>query len=106
MLDQGQPYAPVNYFWSDQYGLSLQYVGHASGDDEVILRGDVGSVSWSAFYVRDGVLKAALAVNRFRDVSAARQLIARAIPVSPDQLRDEDVDLKVLARSAGSLLIT
>jgi 3-phenylpropionate/trans-cinnamate dioxygenase ferredoxin reductase component len=106
MLGQGQPYAPVNYFWSDQYDLSLQYVGHARGDDEVILRGDVGSVSWSAFYVRDGVLKAALAVNRFRDVSAARQLIARAIPVSPDQLRDEDVDLKVLARSAGSLPIT
>jgi hypothetical protein len=56
--------------------------------------------------VRDGVLKAALAVNRFRDVSAARQLLARAIPVRPDQLRDEDVDLKVLARSAGSLPIT
>jgi Reductase C-terminal len=74
-----------------------------SGDDEVIPRGDVGSVSRSALYMRDGVLKAALAVNRFRDVSAARQLIAGSIPLSPEQLRDEDVNLKVLARSAGSL---
>src|SRR5207237_7999613 len=39
ILGQGAPYAPVNYFWSDQYDLSLQYVGHASGQDEVVLRG-------------------------------------------------------------------
>jgi hypothetical protein len=41
-------------------------------------------------------------VNRFHDVSAARQLIARRIPVTPEQLRDEDVDLKALTRAAGS----
>jgi 3-phenylpropionate/trans-cinnamate dioxygenase ferredoxin reductase subunit len=100
MLGQGQSYAPVNYFWSDQYDLSLQYVGHATGEDMVVLRGRVDSGSWSAFYLRDGVqLKAALAVNRFRDVSAARQLIARDVAVSPDQLRDESVDLKSLARA-------
>jgi 3-phenylpropionate/trans-cinnamate dioxygenase ferredoxin reductase subunit len=102
MLGQGQPYAPVNYFWSDQYDLSLQYVGHASGQDQVILRGAVDSGSWSAFYVRDRALKAALAVNRFRDVSAARQLIAREVPVTPEQLRDESLDLKSLARAVPS----
>lgn len=91
-------YAPVNYFWSDQYDLSLQYVGHASGQDTVILRGRPDAGGWSAFYIADGKLKAALAVNRFRDVSAARQLIARGLPVTPDQLRDESVDLKALAR--------
>jgi 3-phenylpropionate/trans-cinnamate dioxygenase ferredoxin reductase subunit len=100
MLGQGQPYAPVNYFWSDQYDLSLQYVGHASGEDQVVLRGQVEGGSWSAFYLRDGALKAALGVNRFRDVSAARQLIARAVPVTPEQLRDESLDLKSLARAA------
>jgi 3-phenylpropionate/trans-cinnamate dioxygenase ferredoxin reductase subunit len=98
MLGAGQPYAPVNYFWSDQYELSLQYVGHASGQDEVVLRGDVDSGSWSAFYLGDGRLKAALGINRFRDVSAARQLIANGVPVTPEQLRDESLDLKSLAR--------
>jgi 3-phenylpropionate/trans-cinnamate dioxygenase ferredoxin reductase subunit len=102
MLGQGQAYAPVNYFWSDQYDLSLQYVGHASGEDALVLRGDVPYGSWSAFYMRDGGLKAALAVNRFRDVSAARQLIARGIPVTAEQLADASVDLKDLARSAGA----
>ena len=103
MRGTGQPYAPVNYFWSDQYDLSLQYVGHASGQDQVILRGSVEDGSWSAFYLRDGALKAALGVNRFRDVSAARQLIARDIPVTPDQLRDESVDLKTLGRATQNV---
>jgi 3-phenylpropionate/trans-cinnamate dioxygenase ferredoxin reductase component len=103
ILGQGQPYAPVNYFWSDQYDLSLQYVGHASGQDEVILRGTVEDGSWSAFYLRDGALKAALGVNRFRDVSAARQLIARDVSVTREQLRDESVDLKTLARATQSV---
>jgi 3-phenylpropionate/trans-cinnamate dioxygenase ferredoxin reductase component len=103
ILGQGQPYAPVNYFWSDQYDLSLQYVGHASGQDQVILRGTIEGGSWSAFYLRDGALKAALGVNRFRDVSAARQLIARDVAVTPEQLRDESVDLKTLARATQSV---
>jgi 3-phenylpropionate/trans-cinnamate dioxygenase ferredoxin reductase subunit len=103
ILGQGQPYAPVNYFWSDQYDLSLQYVGHASGQDEVILRGTVEDGSWSAFYLRAGALKAALGVNRFRDVSAARQLIARDVPVTPEQLRDESVDLKTLTRATQNV---
>jgi 3-phenylpropionate/trans-cinnamate dioxygenase ferredoxin reductase component len=103
MLGKGQPYAPVNYFWSDQYDLSLQYVGHASGQDQVVLRGSIDGGSWSAFYLRDGALRAALGVNRFRDVSAARQLIARDVPVTPEQLRDESLDLKALARVAQSV---
>jgi 3-phenylpropionate/trans-cinnamate dioxygenase ferredoxin reductase component len=104
MLGQGQAYAPVNYFWSDQYDLSLQYVGHASGEDHVVLRGTVDGGSWSAFYLGGGQLKAALAVNRYRDVSAARQLIANAVAVTPEQLRDESIDLKVLARARPATL--
>ena len=102
MLGRGDPYGPVPFFWSDQYGLNLQYVGHASGHDEVVLRGSVEDGSWSAFYLRDGRLRAALGVNRYRDVSAARQLIARQAPVEARQLADEGTDLRALARAASS----
>lgn len=101
MLGQGESYAPVPYFWSDQYDLRMQYVGHASGQDEVVLRGSPEDPAWSAWYLRDGRLRAALAVNRFKDISAARQLLARDIPVTRDQLADEGVDLRALARKAG-----
>ena len=102
MLGVGQPYAPVAFFWSDQYDLKLQYVGHTTGQDDVVLRGSVEAASWSAFYVRDGCLVAALAANRFKDVAAARQLIARRTPVEPRRLADERTDLRALAKAPAA----
>ena len=66
----------------------------------MVLRGDAGSTSWSAFYLRDGLVRAALAVNRFKDIAPARQLIGRQVRVTPQQLADEQVDLRALARQA------
>jgi 3-phenylpropionate/trans-cinnamate dioxygenase ferredoxin reductase subunit len=102
MLGKGTSYAPVPYFWSDQYAFNLQYVGHASGGDEVVFRGAVTEEAWSAFYLRDGRLRAALAVNRPRERAAARQLIARQTPVTARQLADERVDLRSLAANSAA----
>ncbi len=98
MLGRGEPYAPVPYFWSDQFGMSLQYVGHARGDDRVVLRGAVDSGSWTAFYLRDDHLRAALTVDRYKDLNPSRQLIQRRVPVTAEALADEATDLKALAR--------
>jgi 3-phenylpropionate/trans-cinnamate dioxygenase ferredoxin reductase component len=98
ILGKREAYAPIPYFWSDQYNLSLQYVGHASGNDRVVLRGSVDNGSWSAFYLRGEHVHAALAVNRYQDLAAARHLIAQRVPVVAEQLADEQQDLKALAR--------
>ncbi len=97
MLGKGEPYAPVPYFWSDQYDLTLQYVGHASGSDEIVFRGPVEPTRLLAFYLRDGRLRACLGINRLREVSAVRRLLRSGIPVSREQLEDETVDLRKLA---------
>lgn len=96
MLGQREAFAPVPYFWSDQYDLTLQYVGHASGQDDVILRGDPASQRFLAFYLRAGRLRAALGVNRLRDVRAAQRLIRDGITPTPEQLADDGVDLRKL----------
>jgi 3-phenylpropionate/trans-cinnamate dioxygenase ferredoxin reductase subunit len=101
MLGSVEPYAPVPFFWSDQYDLSIQYVGHADGEDRVVLRGSPASDSWSAFYLRGEQLRAALAVNRPRDLSASRALLAQQISPTPEQLADESCDLKALGRAAA-----
>jgi 3-phenylpropionate/trans-cinnamate dioxygenase ferredoxin reductase component len=98
MLGEADPYAPIPYFWSDQYDLNLQYVGYASTGDRIVLRGNLESRSFSEFFLAgDGRLMACVAVNRARDLAAARKLLVSGRPVSPEQLADDSVDLKQLA---------
>ncbi len=71
------PYDEPPYFWSDQFGLRLQHVGHAEEWQAVVLDGDEDA--FTARYVDGaGRLLAALAVNRARAVPALRKELAVA----------------------------
>jgi 3-phenylpropionate/trans-cinnamate dioxygenase ferredoxin reductase component len=87
-------YDPVPYFWSDQLGRSIQYVGHWSSADTIVFRGDPQSGPWSACWTNDGRLTALLAIDRPRDVSQGRKLIADGERIDPALLADPDVALK------------
>ncbi len=102
MLGKKEPYGPVPYFWSDQYDINLQYVGHAATWDHVVLRGDVAGRTFSAFYLRDGRIAGALVVNRFKDLRPSRRLIEAMTPVPAEALADEATDLRKLAASVNS----
>ncbi len=70
-----RPYDDEPYFWSDQFGLRLQYVGHADSWDSVVLDG--GEASFTARYTdRDGRVVSALAANRSGEVAALRRELA------------------------------
>jgi len=62
-------------FWSDQYGLRIQYVGHAEGADEVRVCGDPAARDFHVLYQRAGTPVAALTVDRPRELAAMRRLI-------------------------------
>ena len=66
---------PLPSFWSDQYGLRIQYVGHAEAADEVHLDGDPAGRDFSALYLRTGQPVAGLAVGRPRELAAMRRRI-------------------------------
>jgi 3-phenylpropionate/trans-cinnamate dioxygenase ferredoxin reductase component len=73
----GEPvsYDEPSYFWSDQFGLRLQHVGHAEAWRTVEMDGSADA--FTARYVDgDGHLLAALAVNRTRDLAALRRELA------------------------------
>jgi NADPH-dependent 2,4-dienoyl-CoA reductase/sulfur reductase-like enzyme len=58
------PFGPVPYFWSDQHGTKLQFVGSSAPDDEVdVVEGEVEDGKFVAAYGRDGVVVGALCVN-------------------------------------------
>ena len=77
ILGQERPAAALPYFWSDQFGLRLQYVGHAESWDAVELHGE--GDSFVARYVENGATVAALAVNRPAEVGALRKELAAAL---------------------------
>jgi len=93
-----EAYAPIPYFWSDQYEYTMQFVGSARGHDDIALRGDLLRYSFTAFYLREGRVRAAFSIGRPRDIMAARRLIRVADPVDSDILADERNDLRALAR--------
>jgi 3-phenylpropionate/trans-cinnamate dioxygenase ferredoxin reductase subunit len=81
------------WFWSDQFGHAVQHAGHGEGTDRLVVRGRVEDFDFIAFYLADGVLRAAFTVDRGGDLAIARQLIAGEAVPDADALRDEDTDL-------------
>ena len=68
---------PVPYFWSDQYGLKIQLLGHPDPDDDVeVVDGSLTDERFVALYGRSGRLTAAVAVGRPRQLMAYRPLLA------------------------------
>lgn len=69
LLDGPTPFAPVPYFWSDQHGHKLQYVGRADAHDDVeVFELETAGDGFVAAYHRDGVITAALCVDAAREV--------------------------------------
>jgi 3-phenylpropionate/trans-cinnamate dioxygenase ferredoxin reductase component len=93
MLGRETVFDDPHWFWSDQYGHNLQYVGHADLSDDLVVRGDLEDPEWSAFFVRDGVVRAAFAIDRAEDIMVARELITAQVAVPVDVLADSEADL-------------
>jgi 3-phenylpropionate/trans-cinnamate dioxygenase ferredoxin reductase subunit len=91
-------YDRVPYFFSDQFDLSLSYLGHVGEWDELVTRGDkrVKEPKFVAWYLRQGIPRAALIVNDWDAEDPVREVIRRGEPVDPDRLADDGVALAEL----------
>ena len=92
-----KPYTRLPYFFSDQYDLGLEYVGYATAGDAVVIRGDAGKREFIAFYLRDGLVTAAMNVNIWDVVEDLRAVITAGKRVDPARLADPSVPLGELA---------
>jgi NADPH-dependent 2,4-dienoyl-CoA reductase/sulfur reductase-like enzyme len=60
----GEPFAPVPYFWSDQYGVKIQHVGLTLPSDDVhVLEGSTEERKLVAAIGRDGVMVGAFCIG-------------------------------------------
>lgn len=82
--DVAGSFAPVPYFWSDQFGKKLQFVGTCGHDDDFeILEGSVHDGRWVAAYGRDGITVAALCLDWPARLAPWQALVADGAPFPP-----------------------
>ena len=86
-------YDHLPYFYSDQYDLGLEYVGHGNADDAVVVRGDLATRTFIAFWHRGGVVSAAMNVNVWDVVDDLKAIVRSRRPLDPARLADPNVAL-------------
>jgi NADPH-dependent 2,4-dienoyl-CoA reductase/sulfur reductase-like enzyme len=76
---------PVPYFWSDQFGRKVQYVGHHAAGDRPVERAAGERPGRTVSWVDDaGRVTAVLTVDRAREAADARSAVAeqRVLPLA------------------------
>jgi len=77
LTDDVEPFAPVPWFWSDQFDRKIQLAGRPSPDDEVqVVNGSTEEHRFAAFYGSQGKLRAVFGMNRPRQVMQGKNLLA------------------------------
>ncbi|MFI9574618.1 NAD(P)/FAD-dependent oxidoreductase [Microbispora rosea] len=99
MLGREAAYEELPYFYTDQYDLGMEYVGHAEpgGYDQVVFRGDVAAREFIAFWLSGDRVLAGMNVNVWDVVEPIKTLIRTGTPVTPQALADPGRPLEKLA---------
>lgn len=89
MLGTPGEYAELPYFFTDQYDLGMEYVGHAPSFERVVFRGDVAGREFVAFWLDgDHRVLAGMNVNIWDVLDDVKALIRSKAAVDPDKLAD------------------
>ena len=106
LLGRREPYDYIHTFWSDQYEHVIEYVGFAASWDRLVFRGRPDSRKFLAFYLKDGIVRAAMGLDRGGDpedpkgeseLKAAVDMVRTRASIDPSKLADESLDLRSLS---------
>ena len=87
-------YAELPYFFTDQYDLGMEYVGHAPNFERVVFRGDVPGREFVAFWLDgDNRVLAGMNVNIWDVLDDVKALIRSGTAVDADELADPKAPL-------------
>jgi NADPH-dependent 2,4-dienoyl-CoA reductase/sulfur reductase-like enzyme/nitrite reductase/ring-hydroxylating ferredoxin subunit len=85
MLGLGEPFDAVPFFWSQHYGVAINYVGHAERWDRIEIEGDLKAQDGAVRFMRAGRMLALATVGRDRaslEAEAAMERERSGEPVS------------------------
>lgn len=94
VLGGSETYDPVPYFWSEQFGRMVQYVGHHGDGERLLWRGDPAGERWAVAWLAAGRLVALLTVGLPRDLLQGRRVISSGAPVDPGKLADPQMPVR------------
>jgi 3-phenylpropionate/trans-cinnamate dioxygenase ferredoxin reductase component len=97
MMGAGTDYAPVPWFWSDQYDLKLQIAGLGTGADRVVVRAAPGAPAWSSrshWYFAGDRLIAVDALGDPRAYMVGKRLLETGRGLDPTIAADPASDLR------------
>ncbi|MFI1357923.1 NAD(P)/FAD-dependent oxidoreductase [Streptomyces sp. NPDC020898] len=84
ILGEDRPYAPVPYFWTDQYDAKLQVHGFLPADAEVdVVEGDLAARRFVARYRSEGRVTGVLGWNMPKQARLRRQEVVDAFRAAP-----------------------
>jgi 3-phenylpropionate/trans-cinnamate dioxygenase ferredoxin reductase subunit len=87
LLGAEEPYVLRPFFFSDQYDLGCEYRGLADpAKDRLVVRGDLTSREFTAFWLREGAVAAAMNVNQWDDGDALQELVDTGRQVNDKEL--------------------
>jgi 3-phenylpropionate/trans-cinnamate dioxygenase ferredoxin reductase subunit len=96
IMGGAEPYKATPWFWSNQYDLKLQTVGLSQGHDDLVVRGDPDTRSFSVIYLKQGRVIALDCINAVKDYVQGRKLIEAKAAPDKAALADTAVPLKEL----------
>ena len=82
MLGEDVSYDRIPYFFTDQYDLGMEYVGNIDpgSADDVVVRGDTtGDRVFQAYWIKDGVVAAAMHANDWDAGDTIREAIGKPL---------------------------
>src|SRR6266404_4758167 len=94
LTGDAKTYDGLPWFWSDQGDDKLQIAGLTTGYDRVVVRGDRGQRSFSAFCYKSGQLVGVESINRASDHVFGRRILGLNRSIEPEQAADIGFDLK------------
>ncbi len=94
-------YAPVPWFWSDQYETKLQIVGVSHGHDSIVVRPGQRGDAKSIWYFRGDELLAVDAINDPSSYMTGRRLLTAGISPNRRDVANTDVPLTAMLPPRG-----
>lgn len=87
-----QAFDQVPFFWTQQYDLILQYVGHAKDWDDIVFEGDLERQDFLAYYIKKAQVRAVAGMGRDQALCAIEECLRLGKLPSVQQIRRSGID--------------